>query len=136
MRIADVEQHTGISRHTVRYYERIGLLSAPPRSANNYREYSAASLARLRFIRDAQEMGFSLEEIRQIVALQADGQITCADGALLIWQKRQQIAERLAQLTRLDSFLATEQERLVHSAREHGYPLAAELLPAAEDSLR
>lgn len=58
-------------------------------------------------------MGFSLEEIRQIAALPADGQIICADGSLLIWLQCQQIAKRLTQLARLDAFLAAEQIRLV-----------------------
>lgn len=130
MRIAEVEALTEVSRHTVRYYERIGLLSAPPRGANNYREYSAACVEQLRFIRDAQQMGFTLEEIRHIVQLQREGAINCAEGARLIWAKRQEVQQRLAQLQRLDSYLASEQQRLTASAQAHGYPLAAELKAA------
>ena len=79
MRIGAVAQAAGISVDTVRYYERRGLLPAPPRSANGYREYGAEALARLRLIRAAAAVGFSLLELRRILRRRDGGAAPCAD---------------------------------------------------------
>lgn len=64
MRVGELEQLTRLSRDTIRYYERIRLISPPARLANGYRDYSDHAVTELRFIRRAKELGFSLEEIR------------------------------------------------------------------------
>lgn len=64
MRIGELEQLTQLSRDTIRYYERIGLITFPIRLANNYRDYSDHAITELRFISRAKALGFSLEEIR------------------------------------------------------------------------
>ena len=66
MRVADVERASGLSRHTLRFYEARGLIAAPQRAANNYRIYPPQVLEQLAFIRETQGMGFSLEEIGEI----------------------------------------------------------------------
>jgi Hg(II)-responsive transcriptional regulator len=64
---------------TVRYYERRGLLPRPPRRPSGYRQYAAEDLARLRFIKRAQGLGFTLQEIGELLALRVDPDTTCED---------------------------------------------------------
>ncbi|MCE5232910.1 MAG: heavy metal-responsive transcriptional regulator [Mizugakiibacter sp.] len=70
--IGAVAQRAGVAIDTIRYYEREGLLPAPRRRASGYRDYDAAAVERLRFIRRAKELGFSLDGIRELLALSAD----------------------------------------------------------------
>ncbi len=67
--IGRLAKEAGVNLETVRYYERRGLLSKPPRSASGYRLFPVEAARRLRFIRRAQELGFSLEEIRELLSL-------------------------------------------------------------------
>src|SRR5438094_942257 len=67
--IGHLAKETGVNLETVRYYERRGLLPKPPRSASGYRLFPAEAARRLRFIRRAQELGFSLREIRDLLSL-------------------------------------------------------------------
>ncbi len=67
--IGDLAQATGTKVETVRYYERINLLPAPTRTKGNYRSYDDADLGRLGFIRRARELGFSLDQIRELLDL-------------------------------------------------------------------
>ncbi len=69
LRISQLAERAGVGIDTVRYYERAGLLPEPPRRPSGYREYPPQSLQRLRFIRRAKSLGFSLEEISGLLAL-------------------------------------------------------------------
>src|SRR5262249_9977088 len=77
--IGQVARLTGVGVETVRFYERQGLLAAPDRKASGYRQYGEDALARLRFIRPAKGLGFSLKEIRELIALRVAPDGTCAD---------------------------------------------------------
>ncbi len=67
--IGELADATGTKVETVRYYERIGILPAPKRTSGNYRAYSAGHLARLSFIRRARDLGFTLDQVRALLAL-------------------------------------------------------------------
>lgn len=77
MRIGEVAQETGVPTKTIRYYEDIGVLPEPDRADNGYREYGSETVARLRFVRDAQATGLSLTEISSILDLRGQGETTC-----------------------------------------------------------
>jgi MerR family copper efflux transcriptional regulator len=77
--IGKLAHEVGINLETVRYYERRGLLPKPPRSASGYRLFPVDAAQRLRFIRRAQELGFSLEEIRELLALRVSPRTTSAE---------------------------------------------------------
>lgn len=115
MRIGELEQKSGASRHTLRYYESLGLLSVQ-RQDNNYREYSPRSVADMAFIQQAQGMGFSLNEIREILQAQRNQQIDCAQGALLVGKKLLEVDEKIASLQAMRKFLCSEKIRLEASA--------------------
>src|SRR5438128_889028 len=77
--IGHLAKETGVNLETVRYYERRGLLPKPPRTASGYRLFPAEATQRLRFIRRAQELGFSLTEIRELLALRVSPRTSRAE---------------------------------------------------------
>ena len=94
---------------TVRYYEQIGLLPEPPRSAGNQRLYDRRHLDRIRFIRHARQLGFSLERIRQILALSDDPGHSCAEVDHIA---RDHLREVESKIERLES-LRGELQRMI-----------------------
>ncbi len=116
MRIGAVARECGISIDTIRYYEREGLLSPPRRRPSGYREYDADALARLRFIRRAKDLGFSLEDIRELLSLSTDRE----HGVEGVKQRAQRrlalVDERLAQLQRMRDGL----QELIANCSGHG----------------
>lgn len=115
MKIGELEARSGASRHTLRYYEQIGLISAQRRT-NNYRIYTEQTLQDLDFIQRAQSMGFSLAEIGEILDAQRNQLINCADGAKLIEKKMAQIQQKIANLQSIYQYLDQERANLEASA--------------------
>lgn len=94
-------RHAGVRVDTIRYYERRGLIPPPSRRDSGYREYTDADLARVRFIRRAKALGFSLSEIAELLALRVDRRKTCADVKREAERKIAQIDQRLVELKRM-----------------------------------
>jgi len=115
MKIGELEARSGASRHTLRYYEQIGLIS-PLRQTNNYRVYTEQTLQDLDFIQRAQSMGFSLGEIGEILDAQRDKLIDCADGAKLIEKKMAEIKQKIANFQSIYRYLDQERANLEASA--------------------
>jgi len=115
MKIGELETRSGASRHTLRYYEQIGLIS-PLRQTNNYRVYTEQTLQDLDFIQRAQSMGFSLGEIGEILDAQRNKLIDCADGAKLIEKKMAEIKQKIANLQGIYRYLDEERANLEASA--------------------
>lgn len=99
--IGKVARGAGLAIDTVRYYEREGLLEKPDRTASGYRQYPADAVARLRFIRQAKGLGFSLREIRELLALRVDARKTCRDVKSRALCKIADVERRIAQLERM-----------------------------------
>jgi len=78
MRIGQLARITGVKSETIRFYEREGILAAPPRTRANYRDYGPAEEARLNFIRRARDLGFSMARIRELLDLSDDADRSCA----------------------------------------------------------
>lgn len=111
MKIGEVAERSGCHPETVRYYKRIGLLPAPPRTAGGYRDYRPADADRLRFISRGRELGFSLEEIRSLLGLAEDDGLSCQDVDRLARGHLLDIRNRLNDLQRM----ASELERVIGS---------------------
>jgi len=79
LRVGEVARRAGVNLQTVHYYERRGLLPTPPRTDANYRSYPAGAVLRVRFIKRAQELGFTLKEIEELLSLRATPRAGCAD---------------------------------------------------------
>ncbi|WP_397403216.1 helix-turn-helix domain-containing protein [Phenylobacterium sp.] len=77
MKISELANSTGTNVETVRYYEKVGLLSPPARTSTNYRAYGGDHLARLSFIRRARDLGFSIEAVRNLLTLSDDPSQSC-----------------------------------------------------------
>lgn len=109
MLIAEVERLSGLSRDTIRYYERIGLLPTPPRLSNGYRAYEAQTLVLLSFIRSAQQIGFSLDQVRAALPHLRHPPQRCEELLSALRVKRedilQQIASEQARLRQVDKLL-------------------------------
>lgn len=75
--IGTVANQAGVNIETLRYYERQGIVSEPPRTSSNYRVYPEETVRRVRFVKRAQELGFSLSEIKELLALRATHGVKC-----------------------------------------------------------
>jgi len=104
--IGKVARSAGLAIDTVRYYEREGLLEIPARTASGYRHYSPDAVARLRFIRQAKELGFTLSEIRELLTLKVAPGKSCADVKARTEAKIADVEQRIAQLDRMKRALA------------------------------
>ena len=101
MTIGYLSGKTGVKVPTIRYYEGIGLLPAPPRSDGNRRLYGAKAVDRLRFIRHARELGFKVEAIRELLNLAEQPQRSCAKVDALAREHLRTITSRIERLTAL-----------------------------------
>lgn len=77
--IGEVARATGTQSETIRYYERIGLLPAPPRTAARYRIYCRSDVNRLAFVKRSRDLGFTIEEVRVLLALAQEGDRNCKE---------------------------------------------------------
>jgi len=100
--IGKLAQTAQVSVETIRYYERRGLITQPPKPAQGYRTYPKATLARLLFIKRAQELGFALEEIAKLLAL---GETHCAEVQTLAEGKLASVRAKINDLCRLERVL-------------------------------
>jgi MerR family mercuric resistance operon transcriptional regulator len=95
----------GVNLETVRYYERINLMPPPARTANGHRAYDAAHVRRLAFIRRARELGFSIEDIRALLALAEPTRASCAEVREIARMHLDDVRTKLADLTKLERIL-------------------------------
>ncbi|MFT5840400.1 MAG: MerR family Zn(II)-responsive transcriptional regulator of zntA [Flavobacteriales bacterium] len=106
MKISDLAKHSGISSHTLRYYEKIGLFSASQRSESNYRIYSQDDLTTAKFIKRSKECGFSLAETASLLAIKHDkSQHVCAEAKLITSTKINNITQQIGQLKQMQNTL-------------------------------
>ena len=116
MKIGELARQADVAIDTVRYYERQGLLPAPERTQSGYRTYVADDVARLRFVRRAKTLGFTLEEIGDLLALSGRREDDMAGMKAAAIQKLADVDARLAELQRVRAGLET----LVTSCPGHG----------------
>lgn len=106
--IGDVAKRAEVSTPTIRYYEEIGLLRPTARGSSGYRRYSLSAVEELRFIKKAQTLGFSLEEIKEILKLSRSGETPCEHVLELAKQHLAAVEKRIAQLQNFRNQLAAE----------------------------
>ncbi|HSR52232.1 MAG TPA: MerR family DNA-binding protein [Acidobacteriota bacterium] len=104
--IGKLAQTAEVGRETVRFYERVGLIDDPPRTQAGYRIYPTGAVARLRFIKRAKELGFSLEEIRSLLTLRVSPATNCDDVQRLGQERIKDIEGRIRDLARMKTALA------------------------------
>ena len=99
--IGEVARSTGTKVETIRYYERIGLLPPPARTVGNYRAYARPHLHRLSFIRRGRDLGFSLDEVRELLRLSDDRKRSCSEIDQIARAHLAEVERKLADLTML-----------------------------------
>jgi len=105
MQIQELAQQTGVPAKTLRYYETIGLLPPPSRKANGYRDYREGDADRVRLVAGARSLDFSLDDIREILALRDRREAPCRVVLDLLEQKAAEVRQRIAELRRMEKEL-------------------------------
>ncbi|MFN3500821.1 MAG: MerR family transcriptional regulator [Allorhizobium sp.] len=103
---AQLARKTGCNLETIRYYETVGLLPDPPRSANGYRVYSPELVRRLQFILRARDLGYTMEEIRSLLSLTDTGAQTCGEIMVRTQSHLEDVRRRIADLQKIEMSLA------------------------------
>jgi DNA-binding transcriptional MerR regulator len=98
LRIGELAGQGRVNLETIRYYERVGLLTAPKRTPSGHRAYASGDLLRLRFIRRVQSLGFTLNEIKELLALEVSPTQPCIDVVHQIEAKEHEIQVKIAHL--------------------------------------
>jgi Hg(II)-responsive transcriptional regulator len=127
--IGQLAKQAGVAVDTVRYYERNALLAPAGRLASGYRRYGAAEVKRLRFIRRAKALGFSLDDVRTLLALSDERDV--AKVRRLAQLKRDAVDQRIAELTRIRTGLDT----LITTCPGHGRDEACPILNALTEEV-
>lgn len=99
--IGELAKRTGVKVPTIRFYEQIGLLDPPQRTDGNQRRYGGPEVERLNFIRHARELGFEVEDIRELLAMSGQPQASCHQADSIAQNHLREIDRRIASLTTL-----------------------------------
>ena len=121
-------ERSGVGIETIRYYERKGLLPPPARSRSGYRRFPAEAVDRLRFIRQAQHLGFSLKEVQELLSLRIDSEASCSEVRQRAQAKIGEIEERVRVLRRMRKAL----RKLTEACEGRGPTTACPILEALE----
>lgn len=130
--IGKVARRAGVGVETVRYYEREGLLPAPPRRGFGFRSYPVETIGRLQFIQRAKRLGFSLKEVRELLELRVGVDVSCADVRQLATAKVADIEDRIRDLHRMGKALRSLAEHCQADGPISDCPILEHL--AREDS--
>ena len=129
LKIGKVARLAGVGVETIRFYEREGLIEEPPRGESGYRQYSEDTVHRLRFIRRAKELGFTLKEIKELLALRIDPETTCEDIRRRANTKINDIEAKIETLQKMKAAL----ERLTAACKGRGPVSECPILEVLED---
>lgn len=126
MKISELAKRAGVNIETVRYYERLRLITQPVRPEQGYRVYPKKTLERILFIKRAQELGFRLEEVANLLLL---GEKNCSSVQEIARQKLDNVRAKLIDLNRLESVLDNLVTQCKHNTIESSCPVVETLLP-------
>jgi Hg(II)-responsive transcriptional regulator len=125
----EAADRAGVNVQTVRYYERRGLIPEPPRTSGGFRQYGPEHVARIRFIKRAQELGFTLDEAGELLDLRATPEADRADVRAVAQEKRDAIQQKIADLQRMQATL----DHLITACEGHGTTDDCPILHALEE---
>lgn len=128
MRIGEVAGAAGVNVQTVRYYERRGLLEEPPRSPSGYRKYEPEAVDRIRFIQQAQGLGFTLKETEELLKLRVEDPQRCPAVEVRATEKLEEVRTKIRGLRRMETVL----EKLVSACRRGSRTAECPILAAIE----
>ncbi len=122
MKIGELSKQTGVSIDTIRYYEHRGLIPPAARTQSGYRQYSVSDITRLKFIVQAKDLGFTLEEIGQLLAISLNGR-TCSQVKAVAQAKAEEIETRIQKLAHMRQTLLTLAEQCEKTADSDPCPI-------------
>ena len=128
--IGKVAHHAGVGVETVRFYEREGLIEKPPRRVSGYRQYPEEAIFRIRFIKRAKELGFSLKEINGLLSLRAKPRGRCADVKIKAEDKIKDIDQKIRSLEAMREAL----NKLIAECSGKGPTSACPILDALDEN--
>jgi MerR family mercuric resistance operon transcriptional regulator len=131
--IGKVAKQAGIGVETIRFYERTGLLNEPPRNDSGYRQYPLEAVVKLRFIKKAKQLGFSLQEIGELFNLRRQQDATCGDVRIRAEEKIKNIEEKISDLTRMKEALRELTCQCSGDGPVSECPILTALEPAGEE---
>jgi len=132
LRIGQLAAEAGVNVETIRFYERRGLLTEPGRRPSGYREYEPDSVRRVRFIKRAQHLGFTLAEIEELLRLRDDRTAKCEDVRSAALGKLRDIEEKIRSLRAMKRALGV----LVKSCNKNAAVRECPILEALDDAAR
>jgi len=130
--IGQLSQRSGVNIETVRFYEREGLLPKADRSPSGYRQFDETTIDRLEFIQRAKELGFTLNEIKELFALRVESSSSCADVKSRAEAKIADIEDKLRILNRMKSALV----KLTNECNGHGSTSECPIIDALDSKVR
>lgn len=130
MLIGELAERAKVSIQTIRYYERRELIRKPPRRSGGFREFSPEYIDRIRFIKRAQELGFTLREIKDLLSLRLDPETTCAEVKGEAKEKLLEVEEKIQDLQRIRQALT----HLVDACEGNGPTSECPILEAIESN--
>lgn len=131
IQIGELARRTGCNVETIRYYERVGVLPRPPRSATRYRLYDSGDVRRLTFVRRARELGFTVDEVRALLMLSGAGsENTCSEVRDLTARRLGDVRAKVADLRAMERVLS-EAVRRCDAGEVPGCPLIDTLTASA-----
>jgi MerR family mercuric resistance operon transcriptional regulator len=128
MTIGRVAKQAGVNVETVRFYERKGLVETPKRADSGYRQYRQETVKRIRFIKRAKDLGFTLKEIGELLTIRTEPGASCADVKIRAGAKIADIDGRISELTKMKNALVT----LARECRTSGPVAECPILEAME----
>ena len=128
MTIGRLAEETGVHFETIRYYQRLGLVPTPPRPRGSVRRYASDAVERLRFVKRAQGLGFSLDEVKLLLEL-ATGE-HCAETRRLAQRKLRIVEDKIGELRRIEVALQKLVRACGAGSRGHGCPIIENLSSA------
>jgi MerR family transcriptional regulator, mercuric resistance operon regulatory protein len=125
MKIGQLAGQSGVHVETIRYYQQLGLMPRPPRQSGSVRRYNADAVGRLRFIKRAQGLGFSLDEVKLLLELSVGEH--CTETRTLAKEKLKLVKKKIADLRGIESALNTLIRACTRDAGGHGCPIIENL---------
>jgi Hg(II)-responsive transcriptional regulator len=130
MRIGEVADAAAVNVQTVRYYERRGLLEEPPRTPGGYRKYEATAVDRIRFIRRARDLGFTLTEVEELLELRVEDAEGCPGIEARTATKLEEVRRKISELQRMEGVL----EELIADCRNRSPTEECPILRVLEET--
>ena len=125
--IGELARQVNVNIETIRYYERKGLISEPPRNKSGHRQYTAETVRRTDFIKRCQALGFSLKEIEEILELKITPESTCADMKSRVTEKLVDVDKKINELVRIRDALSRLQKKCSGKGPIGNCPIIEEL---------